>query len=105
MALYEFICNFDQVIETVKAPMAEGPTPPVCLHCDQPMTRRYNMQAPIVMLDMRGYIDKAYSGKELPAGMNRGQVRTIVDAQVSRARKGRRNSHDYGDRRRIRPGE
>jgi hypothetical protein len=41
------------------------------------------------------YIEKAYRGETVPAGMTTPQVRAIVDAQVKRRRRGMANGHRY----------
>lgn len=104
--LYPFVCDntgcylYDQPATLVRRKMQDaGDPPPPCPMCDQPMRRQYGdgQKRDIIRLGMADYIEKAYRGEELPAGMTQRQVKAIVDSQVKSARKGRRTT---GGRRR-----
>lgn len=68
---------------------------PVTMSAHGPMRRIYGTPEKVIMLDMTGYVEKAYRGEELPAGMSQPQVRAIVDAQVTRRRAGMANERRY----------
>lgn len=93
---YDFVCDpCDGLVFTVQASITEGPTAPMCpLHGT--MRRLYSRgQKAIVQLGMPEYIDKAYRGEELPAGMTQSQVRAIVDTQMRTNKAGRANARRY----------
>lgn len=91
MALYEYDCDKCMEVVQIRRPMESEEVFPLCSQGHGPMRRNYGWQKPIVILGGADYIEKAYRGEELPAGMTQAQVRAIVDAQTKRNKRGRRN--------------
>lgn len=93
MVTYEFVCDECGNSYDLYGKMADGPreTPNCVQH--GPMRRLYSGQPKsIVMLDMRGYVEKAYRGEEDVPSLHLWQVRGMVDAQYARRKAGRRNN-------------
>lgn len=103
---YDFFCDQHRVTETVSCRMVDAPPPtPLCPvgKAEHPMRRLYGVQqieAPI-QLTKAEYIEKAYRGEEKVPGLSLRNIRGMVDNDVRAAQKGRRNNHDYGDKRRL----
>lgn len=90
---YDYVCDpCDGVVLTVRAPMSEGPTPPMCpLHG---VTRRIygDVQTAVYHGRMYDYMDMAYRGETEVPGMSTAQVRAVMDSGVSHITRGRANS-------------
>ena len=108
--LYEYVCDICGDVTGVRASMKDGHDWPMCpkirtgvgdfhdqdravtLSAHGPMRRLYGAQPAITLLDSVGYIEKAYRGEEPVPGLTHPQVKAIVDAQVTRNHRGRKNN-------------
>lgn len=98
---YDFECSEGCPVATVSASITVGPEAPSCAH--GPMQRVYGDPGnAVIQWDSQTYMERAYHGQEQIANMPTRQVRAIMDAQGRDTAHGRRNTRDYGDKRRAR---
>jgi len=92
---YDFVCDScDGPVQTVRAPMSEGPTPPVCpLHGQ--MRRIYGDHQTTIYHRNGDLVDMAYRGETSVPGLTNAQVRAMVDSENKHRTRGQANRRAY----------